>query len=538
MRTEPAKVAFVCPRFSPDSFWNYQATCAVVGKRYSAAPLGPITVAALLPADWQVRLVDRNVEELEDGTLDWADLVMISAMMPQQGDAKAIMARAHTRGRPVVIGGPDVSCSPHIYEEADFQVLGEAEEVIGELVAAWRRGDTRGVFRASGYPDITRSPVPRFDLLRIDRYLHVGVQYSRGCPYGCEFCNVIEINGRRPRVKTTEQMLTELEALYRLGYRGHVDFVDDNLIGNRVALKGLLRALGPWLLARRHPFEFTTEASVNLADDEELLGLMQETGFFAVFLGVETPDQEALKAAHKPQNTRRDMVTGIQRIYRAGIFVNAGFIIGFDTERGSVAAAMTDFIERTAIPVAMVGLLYALPNTQLARRLQAEGRLHPDHDRQLPNQVDQCMSGLNFDLKRPRREALADYQEIVESIYAPAAYFGRVRRAVRALDRSKARFRPSVVQTLRDLRALLRIGWRLGVLDRRARGSWWRAFFDTLLCNPRAAKITASFGALYLHFGPLSERISTHVAERIATEGDRMTERQRSAASGLRRADG
>ena len=518
MRAENANVVFVCPRFSTDSFWNYQATCAIVGKRYSAAPLGPITVAALLPAEWQVRLIDRNVEELSDQDLDWADLVMIGAMLPQQRDALEIMARAHARGKPVAIGGPDVTCSPHMYEAADFQVLGEAEEVIEELVAAWKRGDTRGVFRASGYPDVARSPVPRFDLLKLDRYLHVGVQFSRGCPYGCEFCNVIEINGHRPRVKSTEQMLAELEALYRLGYRGHVDFVDDNLIGNRVALKDLLRALAPWLAARHHPFEFTTEASVNLADDEELLNLMQETGFFAVFLGVETPDQEALKAAHKGQNLRRDMVAGIERIYRAGIFVNAGFIIGFDSERASVAAGLNEFIEHAAIPVCMVGLLYALPNTQLARRLSAEGRLHPDHDRLLPDKIDQCMSGLNFDLKRPRREALADYREVMERIYAPAAYFGRVRRATRLLDRSRAHFRPPLTQVLRELKALMRICWRLGIRNRGARAAWWKCFFGTLLRNPRAAKMAVSFGALYLHFGPLAKRISAHVTRQIAAD--------------------
>jgi radical SAM superfamily enzyme YgiQ (UPF0313 family) len=385
-------------------------------------------------------------------------------------------------------------------------------------VAAWRRGETGGVYRPSDYPDITRSPVPRFDLLKLDRYLHVGVQFSRGCPYGCEFCNVIEINGRHPRVKTTEQMLAELDALYRLGYRGHVDFVDDNLIGNRVALKQLLRALKPWLAARRHPFEFTTEASVNLADDEELLALMQETGFFAVFLGVETPDQDALKAAHKAQNLRRDMAAGIERIYRAGIFVNAGFIIGFDTERASVAAALSDFIEHAAIPVCMVGLLYALPNTQLARRLESEGRLHPHHDRLSAGMIDQCMSGLNFEPKRPRSEALADYREVVERIYAPAAYFGRVRRASRLLDRSCEHFRPPLTQTLREIKALVRICWRLGIRDRHARASWWKAFIGTLFSNPRAAKMAVSFGALYLHFGPLALRISEHISRQIAAE--------------------
>jgi radical SAM superfamily enzyme YgiQ (UPF0313 family) len=520
VRSEPARVVFVCPRFSPDSFWNYQATCDVVGKRYSAAPLGPITVAALLPPEWQVRLVDRNVEELTEADLDWADLVMVGGMMPQQSDAKAIIAQAHARGRLVAIGGPDVSCSPHVYAEADFQVLGEGEETVGALVAAWQRGDVRGVFKAEGYPDLARSPVPRFDLLNLARYVHVGVQFSRGCPYGCEFCNVIEINGQRPRVKSIEQMLAELEALYRLGYRGHVDFVDDNLIGNRVALKALLRALKPWLAERGYPFEFTTEASVNLADDEELLQLMQETGFFAIFVGIETPDQEALKVAHKTQNTRCDMVAAIERISRAGIFVNAGFIVGFDSERRSVAAAMTEFIERASIPVCMVGLLYALPNTQLARRLMAEGRLHPGHDRLQPEMVDQCMSGLNFDLKRSRSEALNDFKTIIDAIYAPAAYFGRVRRTVRSLDRSRARFRAPLAQTVRELGSLLRICWRLGVRERHARASWWRCLLDALLKNPRAAKAAVSFGALYLHFGPLSARLSKHMTERIAMEGD------------------
>lgn len=521
MRSERANVLFVCPRFSPDSFWNYQATCAIVGKRYSATPLGPITVAALLPASWNVRLVDRNVEELDERDLDWADLVMTGGMLSQQRDAKAIIDQAHVRGKRVVVGGPDVTCSPHIYDEADFQILGEAEEVLGDMVAAWNRGDARGVFRAEEFPDLARSPVPRFDLLKLDRYMHVGVQFSRGCPYGCEFCNVIELNGRRPRVKTTERMLAELDVLYRLGYRGHVDFVDDNLIGNRVALKDLLRALKPWLAERGHPFEFTTEASVNLADDAELLDLMQETGFFAVFLGIETTDEKALASANKPQNTNRDMVADIGRIYGAGIFVNAGFIVGFDSERRSVAPEMNEFIERASIPVCMVGLLYALPNTRLARRLAAEGRLHPDHDRLLPDEIDQCTSGLNFDLMRPRREVLADYRAIIERIYAPDAYFGRVRRMARALDCSKSRFSPPLAKLMRELVALALILWRLGVRDREARGPWWKAFFDTLCRNPRATRITVSFGALYLHFGPLSKQTSERVARQIAAEESR-----------------
>lgn len=537
--TRPAgcKALLVYPRFSGTSFWNYRATCQLMGASYSATPLGLLTVAALLPESWELRLIDRNVEDLADADLDWADLVLTGGMLPQRSDAQNLVEAAHARGKPVVVGGPDVTCAPEAYAAADFRVLGEAEEVMAELLAAWEAGASGGVFRATRFPDLTRSPVPRFDLLKFDRYLHVGVQFSRGCPFACEFCNVIELNGRAPRAKASAQMLRELDALRALGYRGHVDFVDDNFIGNRRAVKPFLRDLAAWHRAHGRPFEFTTEASLDLADDAESLTLLRNANFFAVFVGIETPDRETLLAADKGQNARRDIAESVRAIHRAGLFVNAGFIVGFDTERASVAQPMLDCIEAAGVPVCMVGLLFALPGTRLARRLATEGRLHPPA-RYGSDDADQCTSGINFDPLRPRREVLRDYREVLERTYAPAAYFGRVRRMGRELDRSAHSLRPPPRNVYRDVRAFFRMLWRMGVRDREVRGEWWRTLASCAAHNPGALKIVLSLAALYLHFGPyardLVERLDREIAglpePEIAGPPDRAAPRPRAAA--------
>jgi radical SAM superfamily enzyme YgiQ (UPF0313 family) len=510
------KVLLVNPRFGAESFWNYRETCRAVGARYVAAPLGLITVAALLPQEWVVRLVDRNVEPLGEDHLQWADLVMVGGMLSQQRDAKRIIALAHGHRKPVLMGGPDVTCSPAVYAEADFRMLGEAEEIMGEFVAAWSAGATRGDITARIFPDLTRSPVPRFDLLRLGDYMHVGVQFSRGCPFQCEFCNVIELNGRVCRCKTPAQMLGELDALHALGYRGHVDFVDDNLIGNRKAVRVLLAELGDWLRRRGHPFEFSSEASLNLADDDELLKALREAGFFALFLGIETPDPATLIRTRKLQNAGRDIAASIRRINRAGMFVNAGFIVGFDAEADSVAQAMIDCIEEAAIPVCMVGLLYALPNTQLSRRLAAEGRLHVDSDRvATDSDGDQCTTGLNFRTLRPRREILDDYRTILRRIYEPSAFFGRVRRASEALDLRRDPRRHSLRSIWRDLRAFARISGQIGLIDRQARYPYWRVLASCLVRNPRAIRTVVSLAALYLHIRPFTQFMDARLAGQI-----------------------
>src|SRR5687768_6815862 len=279
-------ILLVYPRFIDKSFWNYKATCEAIGARYPAAPLGLITLAAMLPSDWNLRLVNRNTEELTDADIAWADIVMTGGMHAQRADTLAVVKLLQARGKPVAVGGPDISSSPHVYAKADFKIIGEAEDIIKDVIAAIQRGERSGTFEAEKFQvDVTKSPIPRFDLLKFDHYLHVGVQFSRGCPFTCEFCDIIELYGRVPRAKTNAQMLAELDALYACGYRGHVDFVDDNMIGNKKRLKQFLPELIAWQKRMRYPFEFSTEASVNLADDDQLLGMLSQANFFAVFVG-------------------------------------------------------------------------------------------------------------------------------------------------------------------------------------------------------------------------------------------------------------
>src|SRR5262245_41004118 len=283
-------VLMVYPRFVADSFFNFRAACEAIGRRSAAAPLRLITVAALLPSQWNKRFLDRNVEQLTERDLAWAHLVMTGGMIVQQHDTLDIIRMCRAREIPVAVGGPDATSSPHVYREADFQVIGEAEDIMADFVAAVEGGAGHGVFEAAKFQiDVGKSPIPRFDLLKLENYLSVGVQFSRGCPFTCEFCDIIELYGRVPRTKTNDQMLAELDALYRLGWRGVVEFVDDNLIGNKKALKRFLPELARWLQARGYPFEFVTEASINLADDDELLHLLRQANFFTVLIGIESP---------------------------------------------------------------------------------------------------------------------------------------------------------------------------------------------------------------------------------------------------------
>lgn len=518
MHTERCRVLMVYPRFNAGSFWNYKATCELAGALHPAAPLGLITVAALLPAAWEIRLVDLNTEELAEEDLGWADLVMTGGMLPQQEGTLAIIEQCRMRRKPVVVGGPDATSTPHVYAAADFLVLGEAEEIMASFVSAWQSGARTGAFKSEmGKTDVTRSPTPRFDLLKFERYLHVGIQFSRGCPFNCEFCDIIELYGRVPRTKTNAQVLTELEALHALGYRGHVDFVDDNLIGNKKALKQFLPDLKRWITEKDFPFEFSTEASINLADDSALMQAMSEANFFTIFVGIESPDSETLISMQKKQNTRRSLQESVHRIYRAGLFVNAGFILGFDSEKGSVARDMIACIEDTAIPVCMVGLLYALPNTQLTRRLEREGRLEiPDETAPARQFGDQCTAGLNFETSRPRRAILADYKAVLETVYAPGAFFGRVRRVGRMLDCTNRRLELPKAMEWQELKSSWRLLWRLSTMKGGVRREFWKTLVDCLAHNRRALPYVMMMVALYVHLGPFSRQVIGQVQQQIA----------------------
>jgi len=509
-------VLMIYPRFSNDSFWNYRKSCEVVGARYPTIPLGLITVAAMLPQHWNVRLVNCNTEELLDSDLEWADLVMTGGMLFQQASTLDIIEQCRGRGLPVAVGGPDVSSSPHIYERANFRVVGEAEGIIDKFVASIEHDGNESLFEAPKYQiDVTKTPKPRFDLLKFEHYMHVGVQYSRGCPFTCEFCDIIELYGRVPRTKTTEQMLGELETLYQLGYRGHVDFVDDNLIGNKKAVKAFLPHLAKWLEERDYPFEFSTEASLNLADDLELLHLLKKANFFLVFVGIESPDTETLIAMRKKQNTRRSIPESIHRIYQAGIFVTAGFIVGFDSERGSVAEPMIELIEESAIPMSVIGLLFALPNTQLTRRLAREGRLHENGDVLPMGSGDQVAGGLNFETKRPRLEVLRDFRRVLDAVYSPEAYCRRIDRLVSLLDcGDRRRELPKG-----DVRAKIGTFNVVQEILRRMpehRERFWRTFTNCLNANPGALRAVVTLMGFYLHIGPYARYAVAQIDRQIA----------------------
>jgi radical SAM superfamily enzyme YgiQ (UPF0313 family) len=516
LRVRARNVLLLYPRFVNESFWNYRESCAVIGAKYPTIPLGLITVAAMLPSQWDVRLVNLNTEELSDADLEWADLVMTGGMMFQQASTLDIIEMCRDRGKPVAVGGPDVSSSPHVYERANFRVVGEAESVIDGFIAAVDSDATDGVFEGPKFQaDVTTTPKPRFDLLKFDQYMYLGVQFSRGCPFTCEFCDIIELYGRVPRTKTAEQILGELDHLYDLGYRGHVDFVDDNLIGNKKAIKAFLPHLIKWQEERDFPFEFSTEASLNLADDDELIEMLKKANFFVIFMGIESPDTDTLIAMRKKQNTRRSIRDSIHKIYKAGIFVTAGFIVGFDSEKGSVADPMIELIEEAAIPMAVIGQLWALPNTQLARRLAREGRLHVNAEFMPKGSTDQCASGLNFETKRERLDILRDFRRVLATEYTPEAYFGRVDRLVSLLDCSDRRHE----MAKGDVRA--KIGTVNIVQDilRRMpehREIFWRTFTNCMNKNPGALRAVVILMGFYLHIGPYTRFAVNEIDEQIA----------------------
>jgi radical SAM superfamily enzyme YgiQ (UPF0313 family) len=510
-------VLLVYPRFAGETFWNFAAACEIFGAKYPTSPLGLITVAAMLPSSWNLRLVDRNVEDLEDSDLAWADLVMTGGMLPQHDDLLEIINLCRARGKPVAIGGPGATSVPHFYAKANFQVLGEVEDVIHDFIAAWEAGAREGVFQAKKFEiDVRKTPIPRFDLLKFDRYLYVGVQFSRGCPFTCEFCDIIELYGRVPRTKSTPQMLAELDRLYELGYRGHVDFVDDNLIGNKKAVKAFLPDLKKWLEQHDYPFEFTTEASLNLADDDELLRLMNEANFVGMFVGIESPDPETLVQMRKKQNTRRSIPESVHKINAAGMFVTAGFIVGFDNEKPGMAEAMVELIEESAIPVCMVGLLYALPNTQLTRRLTKEGRLHPPPEF-ASSRADQCTLGLNYDTLRPRKEILTDYRDILQKAYEPEAFAGRLRKLVTLLDNSTRVHQSATGDTRRKFQSTVaRIIERLPG----ARDEFKQILVQCATQNPSSLRTIVTLMAFYLHLGPFSRHVIEQIDQRIAELDD------------------
>jgi radical SAM superfamily enzyme YgiQ (UPF0313 family) len=452
----------VYPR-SPVSYWGLQHSLHLIGKSAALPPLGLITVAALLPAHWRLRLVDLNLGDLRDEDLEWADVLLTGGLLIQLDSMREVVARARAHQLPVAVGGPAPTGSPGLFRDADVVFQGEAEGRIDDLVdALTRRSDSHVVLPApASYPDLTTAPVPRFDLLDLSRYTSVSVQYSRGCPFRCEFCDVIEIFGRTPRVKTAAQMLAEFEAIHELGYRGTLFVVDDNFIGNRPAVRRLLPLVRDWQQARGHPYDLYTEASVDLASDRRLLAQMVEAGFRTIFLGIETPSIAALERAGKYQNLRLDPAEAIDRITRAGIEVMGGFIVGFDTDEADIFALQRELLTDLPVPLAMVGILTALPGTALWRRLRAEGRLR---ERSSGDQFTRP----NFTPVMDEEALLRGYGELMAWLYSPERYYGRCEATLARLG-AVTRMRSS---TPGETASLLRTIWHIGIRSPRRRLFW------------------------------------------------------------------
>ncbi|MFN6337762.1 MAG: B12-binding domain-containing radical SAM protein [Cyanobacteriota bacterium] len=467
------RVLLIYPRF-PKTYWSFNRALELLGRKVLLPPLGLITVAALLPRDWELKLVDVNIRPVEPEEWAWADLVIASAMLVQKRDLARQITLAKSHQLPVAVGGPFVSSTPEAPElkHADFLILDEGEITIPLFVDAWRRGQTHGRFSAHGEkPDMSQSPIPRFDLLERQAYGMMAIQFSRGCPFQCEFCDIIVLYGRKPRTKTPGQILAELDRLLALGWRNEVFLVDDNFIGNKRNVKLLLEMLRDWQEHHGHPFTFTTEASVDLASDEELMSAMEACHFRRVFLGIETPDQDSLLVSHKLQNTRSPLVDAVDRITSHGIEVMAGFIIGFDGERPGAGERITAFVERTGIPLAMVGILQALPNTALWRRLAKEQRLIEHADAFDEGTITHL---LNFVPSRPIHELATEFLRAFAALYDPISYMERVYRYCRKLATARRRSLPRWNQGGGLIRGLLTLCWRQGVRRNTRWLFWWR----------------------------------------------------------------
>ncbi|MFO7559548.1 MAG: B12-binding domain-containing radical SAM protein [Desulfobacterales bacterium] len=486
-------VLLVYPKL-PDTFWSFTYALSFIGKKAAFPPLGLITVASLLPEDWSKRLVDMNVDSLTDKDLLWADMAFIGGMAVQRKSAKQIIARCKASNLRVIAGGPLFTSEPDEFGEVDHLVLDEAELTLPAFLSDLQSGQLKKIYRASGFCDLRDTPIPSWDLIETKRYASMNIQFSRGCPFNCEFCNVTALFGHQPRIKTPQQVTTELDRIYASGWRSGIFFVDDNFIGNKVYLKThLLPALIEWRKDKKGCV-FFTEASINLADDPELLDMMVMAGFDSVFIGIESPDEGSLTECHKTQNKNRDLLESVAIIHRSGLQVMGGFIVGFDSDTPSIFQRQIDFIQKSGIVTAMVGMLQAPPGTRLFDRLQRECR------------VVNTFSGDNVDgttniLPRMGMARLLDgYQSIMKHIYSPENYYRRVRTLLKELKTPEIRQPVDIQRFL----SLFRSVFRLGVLGKE-RFRYWQLMLWTLLRKPRLMPVAITLSIYGYHYRRICE---------------------------------
>jgi radical SAM superfamily enzyme YgiQ (UPF0313 family) len=493
------RILLVYPQY-PDTFWSFKHALKIASKKASHPPLGLLTVAAMLPNEWEKKLVDMNVTALKDKDIKWADYVFISAMIVQRDSVKETIARCHRLSTRVVAGGPLFTSEYDEFAEVDHLVLDEGECTLPPFLEDLQKGQAKHIYTSSERPDITRTPIPQWSLINMNKYSAMSIQYSRGCPYDCEFCNVVILNGHKPRTKTKEQMLAEIEAIYNHGWRESMFIVDDNFIGNKKKLKAeILPAIIQWSKEKKYPFTFFTEVSINLADDEQLMRLMVEAGFDRVFIGIETPNEDSLVECNKFTNKGRDLVASVKKIQSFGMEVQGGFIVGFDSDPLSIFRNQINFIQNSGVVTAMVGLLQAPRGTRLYQRLSRENRLLKD------TTGDNTDCSINFIPKMNYETLIDGYKHILNTIYAPKQYYERITTFLKE-------YRPHKVHGVSKLRlyhitGLVRSMWVLGVLEN-GRMRYWRFLISTLLKRPKLFALSMSLSIYGVHFRRVARKFS------------------------------
>ncbi len=495
------KILLIYPKH-PDTFWSFKYALRFVSKKSAFPPLGLLTVAALLPVSWDKRLVDLNVRTVTDAELAWADYVFLSAMSIQRASAKEIIDRCNALRIKVVAGGPLFTSYAEEFETVDHLVLNEAEVTLPLFLEDLQRGEPKHRYTTQQWADIQTTPAPLWNLVNLKHYSSMNIQYSRGCPYDCEFCDITVLYGRVPRTKSKVQILAELDGLFARGWNGPVFFVDDNFIGNKKKLKAeLLPALVEWMQRHRHPFTLSTEASINLSDDDELMRLMVQAGFSRVFIGIESPHEESLIESRKNQNRHRDLIACVKKMQRFGLEVQAGFIIGFDSDPPTIFERVIEFIQESGIATAMVGLLNAPKGTRLHRRLLHEGRLL------IVSSGDNTDFSLNFLPQMNREVLLAGYKKIVDTIYSPKHYHARVKRFLKEYQPHQGKvFRVQYIH----LKAFAKSLVVLGVIAKE-RVYFWRLLVWSLFRRPRLFPLAVSLSIFGFHFRKVFERQAIEV---------------------------
>ncbi len=486
-------ILLVYPEF-PDTFWSFKHALKFVRKKASSPPLGLLTVAAMLPGTWDKRLVDMNIQPLREKDLDWADLVLLSAMTVQRKSTQAVIARAKSAGKTIIAGGPLFTAEPEGFPQVDHLILNEAEITLPLFLSDLGRGQPQRIYQTDAFADITKTPVPLWELIDLRQYDSLSLQFTRGCPFNCDFCNVTALLGHKMRMKTTQQLIQELDKIYDLGWRRGIFIVDDNFIGNKRILKSeVLPALIKWRKGKKG-CHFVTEASVNLSDDDTLIDLMVKAGFTQVFVGIETPDDKALAECSKSQNRNRDLVSSVKKLQKMGLQVMGGFIVGFDSDDETIFERMIDFIQESGIVTAMVGLLQAPIGTQLYQRMLREGRIRHSYS------GDNVDGETNILPKMDLKSLKEGYRKILDSIYSAKGFYERVRTFLK--DYQPVR-RPVTLQW-EEIAALFSSIFKIGIKSKE-RSHYWKLFFWALFHHPKKFPLAITFTIYGYHFRKVNQ---------------------------------